>query len=297
MDREQLMRRWWETAYEFAEAVITENQAAVSAMTVPDSEVDLTYRIFGFAPLIFLMKGHLKHPALTASRAAWNRETGEDVRIEVSWINEQGQPARDGQVTFHLQWMQPGWRVAQIRPAGLTTPMGVDDAREMFEAQEGDRYAVGLVAGTVQVKRDGPEELDAVEDCLVAGMQERRFGLSEILTAVRLWRDFRGRARPIYRRPEGYAAAVEYIVRLLGLYEGSLALASEQYGVSKSTVSRNYREIRDELNIVQFDPRYGLLEGYESDVGAIPGEIGDGALPAVPLGFGRAQARNGRSQQ
>ncbi len=110
MDREQLMRRWWETAYEFAEAVITENQAAVSAMTVPDSEVDLTYRIFGFAPLIFLMKGHLKHPALTASRAAWNRETGEDVRIEVSWINEQGQPARDGQVTFHLQWMQPGFQ-------------------------------------------------------------------------------------------------------------------------------------------------------------------------------------------
>lgn len=290
MNRTQLMQRWWETAYNFAQAVTSQNEEAVSALSVQNSEVDLIYRIFGFAPLIFLMKGHLKQATLTASRAAWDRETGENVRAEVTWVNEQGQPAPDGRVTFHLQWMQPGWRVARIRPIGLNTRLGVEEAREMFKAQEGDSSAIGLVAGTVQVKREGPEELDDVEEHFVAGMQEHRFGLPEIVTAVRVWRDFRAQAQPRYRKPEGYAAAVEYIVRLLGLYAGSLAQAGEDYGVSKSTVSANYREIRDELNIVQFDPRYPLVDDPMSELAAAQGEMGEGGPPAIPLGFGRRHA-------
>lgn len=291
MDREQLMRRWWETAYAFVQAVTSQNGEVLSSLSVPDSEVDLAYRIFGFAPLFILMKGHLSHQGLTAARAAWSKETGENVRIELLWLDEQGQPAPDGQVTFHLQWMQPGWRVSQIRPVGLGTPLDVDDAREMVEAGAGDESAIGLVAGTVQVQRDGPEPLDGVEERFVAGMQEHRFGLSEILTAVRLWRDFRAQAQPTYRNPAGYAAAVEYVICLLGLYEGSLAQAGEFYGVSKSTVSRNYREIRDRLKLVQFDPRYELVEGLSPEPAAIGGGRADNRSPAMPLGFGRAPAR------
>lgn len=291
MGREQLMQQWWETAYNFAQAVTNRNGGAVLALSVPDSEVDLAYRVFGFAPLLFLMKGHLKHQGLTASRAAWNKETGENVRIELSWIDEQGQPARDGRVTFRLRWMQPGWRVTQIRPVGLSTPLGVDEAREMVEAGSGDEPAIGIVAGTIQVQRDGPESLDEVEERFVAGMQERRFGLSEILVAVRLWRDFRAQAEPAYRKPAGYAAAVEYIVRLLGLYEGSQAQAGEYYDVSRSTVARNYREIRDRLNLVQFDSRYALSEDLVSELAATAGAMGGNAPHAIPLGFGRGPAR------
>ncbi len=241
------MRRWWETAYAFAQAVTSQNAEALSSLSVPEGEVDLAYRIFGFAPLFILMNGHLSHQGLTAARAAWSKETGENVRIELLWLDAQGQPAPDSQVTFHLQWMQPGWRVSRIRPVALGVSLSVDDAREMVEAGTGDEAALGLVAGTVQMQRDGPESLDGVEERFVAGMQEHRFGLSEILTAVRLWRDFRAQAQPTYRKPAGYAAAVEYVICLLGMYEGSLAQASEFYGVSKSTVSRNYREIRDRL--------------------------------------------------
>jgi len=292
VDQEQLMRRWWETVYDFARAVTAGKGEAVAALSVPESEVDLTYRIFGLAPLVFLMKGHLQRATLTASRAAWNKETGRDVRIEVSWIDEQGRPATDGKVTFHLEWMQPGWRVAQIRPVGLGAQLSVDDAREMFEARRGDRYAIGLLAGTVQVKCDGPEALDRVEDCLVAGMQEHRFGLPEIVAAVRLWRDFRAQAQPTYRKPQGYAAAVEYIVRLLGFYEGSQVQAGEDYGVSERTVSRHYREIRDELNIVQFDPRYSLIQDPMSDPAATQAQAGEDGPPAIPLGFGRNQSHS-----
>lgn len=287
MDREQLMQRWWETAYNFAQAVTTHNGEAVAALSVPGSEVDLTYRIFGFVPLALLMKAHLRHQILTASRAAWNKQTGEDVRIEMLWIDERGQPAPDSQITFHLEWMQPGWRVSRIRPAGLATPLDIDDAREMVEEEVGDESALGLVAGTVQVQRDGPEVLDAVEERLVDGMQEHRFGLSEILTAVRLWRDFRAQAQPTYRKPEGYAAAVEYTIRLLGLYEGSQAQAGEYYGVSAATVARNFREIRDELKLVQFDPRYELIESPVPDELAMLEQMDEDGPPAIPLGFGR----------
>jgi len=130
------------------------------------------------------------------------------------------------------------------------------------------------VAGTVQIQRDGPNPSDSVEERFVAGMQEHRFGLSEILTAVRLWRDFRAQAQPTYRNPGGYAAAVEYVICLLGLYEGSLALAGDFYGVSKSTVSRNYRKIRDRLKLVQFDPRYELVEDLSQEPAAMGGERG-----------------------
>lgn len=289
MDQEQLKQRWWETAYNFAQAVTSQNGEAVSALSVPESDVDLTYRIFGFAPLIFLIKGHLNHQALTAARAAWNKETGEDVRIELRWIDEGGQPAEDGPVTFFLEWMQPGWRVKWIHPVGISTPLEVADAREMFEDGKGDKYAIGLIAGTIQMKCDGPEELDEVEQVFVAGLQEHRFGLSEILTAVRLWRDFRAQAEPGYRKPEGYAAAIEYIVRLLGFYEGTQAQAGREYGVSKSTISRNYREIRDELDIIQFDSRYSLTEELMPELMAIAHERGEEAPPQIPLGFGRGQ--------
>lgn len=291
MDREQLMRQWWETTYSFAQAVTSRNGEAISTLSTPESEVDLAYRVFGFAPLLFLMKGHLKHQSLTASRAAWDKETGENVRIELLWINDQGQPAPDSQATFHLHWMQPGWRVSRIRPVGLGTSLDVEDAREMWAAGTGDESAIGIVAGTIQLQRDGPESLDDVEERLVAGLQEHRFGLSEIVTAVRLWRDFRAQAQPAYRKPAGYAAAVEYIVCLLGLYEGSQAQAGEFYGVSKSTVARNYREIRDSLKLVQFDPRYTLFEDPLPYLAATEGPMGDNAPPAIPLGFGRAPTR------
>jgi len=35
--------------------------------------------------------------------------------------------------------------------------------------------------------------------------------MPEIVRAVRMWREFRERAHPTYRRPDVYAAAVEYI--------------------------------------------------------------------------------------
>ena len=75
------------------------------------------------------------------------------------------------------------------------------------------------------------------------GMEDSEFGVPEIVRAVRMWREFRERADPTYRRPEVYAAAVEYIMVLFGFYGDSQASIAERYGASPSSVSSRWREI------------------------------------------------------
>ena len=64
------------------------------------------------------------------------------------------------------------------------------------------------------MKRLGCEPLDDVEELFLSGLEESEFGVPEIVRAVRMWREFRERAHPTYRRPEVYAAAVEYVMVL-----------------------------------------------------------------------------------
>jgi len=167
--------------------------------------------------------------------------------------------------------------------------------------QPGDRVAImlpntpqfiiafygALLAGAVQFQRVGPEELDDVETLFVEGMQERMFGLQEIVIAVRLWRDFKRRASPTYRKPEVYAAAVEYIMILLGFYKGSQTGVGKDYGVSAATVASKYKEIEQRLGIYQYDERYSIHEDPSAPFRAMWKELGVKGPPKIPLGAGR----------
>ena len=63
--------------------------------------------------------------------------------------------------------------------------------------------------------------------------------------AVKLWHSFCTKDKPSIRKPEAFAAAVEYAVKELssgeyGLSQGRLA---EKYGVGASTISKRFKEI------------------------------------------------------
>jgi len=90
------MQAWWETVYGFAVAVMNQDADVLRVYMAPNSDIELTYRIFGFAPLVFLMKGHLGFDGLTASRAAWEQPTGRRPRIEVVWVDQRSRIVRSG---------------------------------------------------------------------------------------------------------------------------------------------------------------------------------------------------------
>ncbi len=287
MDREEVMQVWWETAYGFIIAMMSQNAEGLARLLAPGSDIELAYGIFGFTPLVFLTKAHLGFDGVMASRAAWETATGKRPRIEVTWVDQARQTITAEHVTFHLTGGPKEWQVTWVEPTSLDEPLTVEAARALYQDQQGDPYALGLLAGALQLPREGPEPLDAVETLFVEGMQERGFALQEILNAVRVWRDFVRQATPRYRKPEGYAAAVEYIMVLLGFYEDSQTELAAAYGVSENTISRNYRAIRDELDIVQYDRRYSVIEHPSAAWEAVYRQLGLPGPAQLPLGTGR----------
>jgi hypothetical protein len=118
-------------------------------------------------------------------------------------------------------------------------------------------------------------------------MEDSEFGVPEIVRAVRMWREFRERADPTYRRPEVYAAAVEYIMVLFGFYGDSQVSIAERYGVSPASISSKWHEIERALGLSQFDSRYSVHEDPGVRLEAMLRARGEEPPPAVPLGTGR----------
>lgn len=65
----------------FVKAVLGEEDSDdLATMLVPNRNVDLAYRLFGYVPLYFLLGGHLRCGAFAIARMGQHQETGE-VRV------------------------------------------------------------------------------------------------------------------------------------------------------------------------------------------------------------------------
>ncbi|HID88079.1 MAG TPA: hypothetical protein EYP55_12030 [Anaerolineae bacterium] len=286
-----LVQEIWAATQAFMEAVQTEDAQAIGDLLVPRSEAGLAYGLFGFGPLGILLGLHLGYPGYALVRLG---QKGENIALaEIGWLTgeEEGEPIIDTDLLSTITWRRyrRKWRVEAINPAPMDNPLTLPVAREMLDEldEEDDWLPYALLAGAVQFQRVGPEELDDVETLFVEGMQERMFGLQEIVIAVRLWRDFKRRASPTYRKPEVYAAAVEYIMILLGFYKGSQTGVGKDYGVSAATVASKYKEIEQRLGIYQYDERYSIHEDPSAPFRAMWKELGVKGPPKIPLGAGR----------
>jgi hypothetical protein len=279
----------------FVEAVLGEEESDdLAAMLVPNRNVDLAYRLFGYVPLYFLLGGHLRCGAFAMPRIGQHQETGE-VRVEIVWARDQDELQRrvfrsDAFFTITLRQYRRKWRVQDINPAPADAPVALCQVRERIEEideQSGYWLPYNLLAGNLQVERRGTEQLDDVESLFVPSMQEVGFGLWELTSALRLWRDFKKKAKPSYRKPGVYAAAVEYAMVLFGFYEGSQAEIGEAYGVSAGTVGTKFQEIERALNLCQYDERYSQMEDPSAPFRTLWRQIGVKGPPKMRLGGSR----------
>lgn len=284
-------------ARSFLRALKEQDERATALTLMPDSEADWAFRLFGMGPLIFVLYMHLECDQFVLPRFA--RRGRGVVLVEVGWVtaeDEQGGIVYDARristVTMHHH--EQGWRVADVEPGPLHAPISVAQAQDVLtqvveEGRGGEAlwFPLGVLTGAFQLKRLGKEPLDDVERLFVEGMEASEFGVPEVVRAVRLWREFKAKARPSYRRPEAYAAAVEYIMVLFGFYGDSQVDVARRYGVSPSSISRKWREIENVVGLSQFDSRYSIHQDHGAGLEAMLRQRGEEPPPPVPLGTGR----------
>jgi len=273
------------------------DEGAIARLLVPESEAEWAFRIFGVGPLLFLLFMHLECEEFVLPRFA--RRGPQEVLAEVGWVtgvDEEGRARYDPRrvSTVKLQRREGNWRISDVNPAPLDHQISVSEAQELLARamQEGRGaeplvFPWGVITGAFQLKRLGSEPLDQVERLFVEGMEHSEFGVPEIIRAVRLWREFKERASPIYRRPEVYAAGVEYVMTLFGFYGDSQVRIAERYGVSPASISSKWHEIERALSLSQFDRRYSVDEDPGVGLEAMLRQQGVDPPPPVPLGTGR----------
>ncbi len=101
--------------------------------------------------------------------------------------------------------------------------------------------------------------MDPVESVLTRTMTSQGMPLEEISAAMQMWWEFRiaaGRKSIPMRKPEVWAAALDYTVRKLNFRQVTQKEIGRAYDVSEGALRSRYQDLVDTLDIMPCDYRY-----------------------------------------
>jgi tetratricopeptide (TPR) repeat protein len=101
--------------------------------------------------------------------------------------------------------------------------------------------------------------MDPVESTLTRTMTDRGMPLEEISAAMQMWWEFRiasGRRVLPMRKPEVWAAALDYTVRKINFRQVTQKEIAKVYKVSDSALRNHYQDLVETLDIMPCDYRY-----------------------------------------
>ena len=101
--------------------------------------------------------------------------------------------------------------------------------------------------------------MDDVELSLTETMTEAGVPIEEIGSAIQMWLEFRialGREPLIVRRPETWAAALDYTVRKVNLHRVERKSIAALYGISDSALRDRHNDLVETLDVMPCDYRY-----------------------------------------
>ncbi len=102
-----------------------------------------------------------------------------------------------------------------------------------------------------------PGKQGLVDTLLARRMAEDGYDYIQVESACRMWRDFARRRQFVIKKPEVWAAAIEYtIARLDFLEDVTQRKMADKYGVSEGVISDHFQNLCGSLNITHFDERY-----------------------------------------
>jgi tetratricopeptide (TPR) repeat protein len=103
------------------------------------------------------------------------------------------------------------------------------------------------------------EAMDEVETLVTEEMTRGKLPLEVVGAAVQMWLEYRiclGRRPLVIRKPETWAAALDYTVRKVNFQELTQREIAEIYSVSPSTVRAYHNDLIQTLDIMPCDYRY-----------------------------------------
>jgi tetratricopeptide (TPR) repeat protein len=101
--------------------------------------------------------------------------------------------------------------------------------------------------------------MDEVEQVLTEKMTRAGMPFEEVGAALQMWLEYRialGRERLIIRKPETWAAALDYVVRKVNLRPVKRYKIADFYGISDSAVRDRQKDLIDSLDVMPCDYRY-----------------------------------------
>jgi len=110
--------------------------------------------------------------------------------------------------------------------------------------------------------------LDVVEKKLIEKMRAMRMDLSMIGAAIQMWLEYRiaiGRQPLTIRKPETWAAALDYTVRKINFHQTKRKEMAAFYGISDSALKARHEDLIKMLDIMPADYRYFTGENNPLD--------------------------------
>jgi tetratricopeptide (TPR) repeat protein len=101
--------------------------------------------------------------------------------------------------------------------------------------------------------------MDDVETLLTQKMSAAELPMEEIGAAIQMWLEYRitiGRQSLVIRKPEAWAAALDFTVRRVNLKIVPAKEVAEHYGISEQTLRERHHSLMRALDIMPCDYRY-----------------------------------------
>lgn len=103
------------------------------------------------------------------------------------------------------------------------------------------------------------QAMDGVEKLITEKMAKVGIPLDEIGAAIAMWLEFRiaaGRRRLSMRKPEAWAAALDYTTRKVNIRDVTQKEIARLYGISESTLRNYFNDLVETLDVMPCDYRY-----------------------------------------
>ncbi len=262
-----------DVVWEFFDALMEENEAALSSVLEPQSDAALLYELFG-EPALYAASAALRGPCVIRLTRAL--VLGDSVWLEGEQVT---QDTREpiGYVVFKVRQHNGGWKISEISPWHLEAVHYISDRPD----PQSD-LSVGVYLTSYGLQISPKANLDGVEQVLIGTMQQEYYPLTSIARAVRLWRDFRKEGELAAHDQAVWAAAVHRIIDKMALIDEPLEQIALLYNVPTSSLADAYNRITRHLNITYFDHRYSPIPDPGEllrQAKAAGMEIGDEEIP------------------
>ena len=270
ISEQQVWNDIWPVVGQAIQAVMSEDEEVLTHLLAPNSLAMEVLDVYGYPAFGFLLKTMLGRDSLGLVRAV-ETDNGRSLHLEFAWPDPEMGGNRFSAVDLVSVRLTPigdAWRILDINPASIDAPLSSARARTALVASqiledevepEPWLLPLALYSGMMQLQLAETAVRDIVEELLLAGLQERGYGLISIVLGRRLWRDFVEVAAPPLNKAMIWAATIEYLVSLQEKREVTPTAVGNHYQVNLATLLLHSQQIQKALNLQEVDERYSDL--------------------------------------